>query len=216
MADFGEAYKVVTKNEGGYVNDPKDVGGETYKGIARKIHPNWSGWNIIDTFKANNGGIGFNETLSDPLLENEVRNFYYKMWKAIKGDQIQSQEVANIVFDFYILAAYATQTVQETLRGLGQNISADNAFGNQTLAALNSVNPQSFINRFTDNRIAYHYDRVKRGIVDGKFLDGWIKRAKGFVSGGNTGQMLVGAVLVLGVLWGVSQNSENKRGERVI
>lgn len=30
-------------HEGGYSNDPIDLGGETYKGIARNAHPNWQG-----------------------------------------------------------------------------------------------------------------------------------------------------------------------------
>lgn len=215
MADFGKAYNVVLKNEGGYVNDPKDVGGETYKGIARKIHPNWSGWNIIDTYKANNGGIGFNQTLSDPLLENQVRNFYYKKWLNVKGNDIQSQEVANIVFDFYILAAKANQTVQETLNSLGKNLTTDNIIGSKTITALNSVNPVSFVNRFKDNRIKYHYDRVKRGVVNGKFLKGWIKRAKKFAMDTSNGQILVGIVLIAGVLYGSYKNADNNRGQRI-
>ena len=36
MADFRLAYKKIEAAEGGYVNDPDDKGGETYKGISRK------------------------------------------------------------------------------------------------------------------------------------------------------------------------------------
>ncbi|RYD50653.1 MAG: hypothetical protein EOP52_13405, partial [Sphingobacteriales bacterium] len=35
MADFLTAYKRTAVAEGGYANDPDDLGGETYKGIAR-------------------------------------------------------------------------------------------------------------------------------------------------------------------------------------
>lgn len=31
---------IIKKNEGGYVNDPNDKGGETKYGIAKKFHPN--------------------------------------------------------------------------------------------------------------------------------------------------------------------------------
>ncbi len=31
---------IIDKNEGGYVNDPRDKGGETKYGIAKKYHPN--------------------------------------------------------------------------------------------------------------------------------------------------------------------------------
>ena len=44
MADFRLAYKKIEAAEGGYVNDPDDKGGETYKGISRKANPDWNGW----------------------------------------------------------------------------------------------------------------------------------------------------------------------------
>jgi lysozyme family protein len=45
MADFKQAYQLVLQNEGGYVNDPNDPGGETYKGVARNIYivTGWGG-----------------------------------------------------------------------------------------------------------------------------------------------------------------------------
>ena len=35
MANFDIAYRRTSRFEGGYVNDPKDAGGETYNGISR-------------------------------------------------------------------------------------------------------------------------------------------------------------------------------------
>ena len=54
MADFNQALQMVLQNEGGYVNDPNDPGGETYKGIARKMNSNWIGWQLIDLQKKQN------------------------------------------------------------------------------------------------------------------------------------------------------------------
>ena len=51
MADFRLAYKKIEAAEGGYVNDPDDKGGETYKGISRKANPDWDGWISIDQIK---------------------------------------------------------------------------------------------------------------------------------------------------------------------
>ena len=45
---FDEAYKKTALFEGGYVNDPVDRGGETFRGISRKNHPGWSGWILVD------------------------------------------------------------------------------------------------------------------------------------------------------------------------
>ena len=51
MADFASAFAATMKAEGGYVNDPQDPGGETYKVIACKMNSKWDGWTIIDLAK---------------------------------------------------------------------------------------------------------------------------------------------------------------------
>ena len=48
---YKEAIKKTLKYEGGYVNDKDDRGGETYRGVSRRYHPNWSGWKIVDEYK---------------------------------------------------------------------------------------------------------------------------------------------------------------------
>lgn len=51
MAEFNLALKRMLGHEGGYSNDPDDLGKETYKGISRANHKNWSGWTQIDKYK---------------------------------------------------------------------------------------------------------------------------------------------------------------------
>jgi len=58
MAEFKPAFQNTITTEGGYVNDPQDPGGETYKGIARKIYSKWSGWQTIDMLKRQSGFPG--------------------------------------------------------------------------------------------------------------------------------------------------------------
>ena len=52
MADFSTYYPLLLANEGGYVFDPHDPGGETWRGIARAFHPGWAGWGRLDAHKA--------------------------------------------------------------------------------------------------------------------------------------------------------------------
>jgi hypothetical protein len=47
-ADFSAALSLTLAKEGGYVNNKKVRGGETYCGINRKSHRRWEGWKIID------------------------------------------------------------------------------------------------------------------------------------------------------------------------
>jgi lysozyme family protein len=53
MSDFNTAYNLTMGIEGGYANDPNDHGGQTWKGIAQKMHPQWAGWLIIEAAKKN-------------------------------------------------------------------------------------------------------------------------------------------------------------------
>ncbi|MDX2189374.1 MAG: glycosyl hydrolase 108 family protein [Bacteroidota bacterium] len=74
MATFEQALTKVLKNEGGYANNPSDPGGETYKGIARKIFGKWDGWVNIDAKKRNPNFRNLLE--SDPDLQAKVKHFY--------------------------------------------------------------------------------------------------------------------------------------------
>ena len=48
---FKKALEHTLKREGCYANHGKDRGKETYKGISRKYHPKWPGWELIDEAK---------------------------------------------------------------------------------------------------------------------------------------------------------------------
>lgn len=97
------AYKRTSVYEGGYANDPADRGGETWKGIARNMHPHWSGWVIIDTFRPKQG---FPENLKKvDVLEWSVQKFYQeKFWLPIWGDKIKDQDIANDIYDMAVNA----------------------------------------------------------------------------------------------------------------
>ncbi len=93
MADFKIAWKVVGKNEGGFVNDPQDKGGYTYRGITRKNFPNWAGWAQVEKLNLKSGAIV-------AALEPLVEQFYIaQFWNPIKGDEIINQQVATEFLD---------------------------------------------------------------------------------------------------------------------
>ena len=98
MADFLKAYALTREFEGGYVNDPADPGGETYKGIARRKQPRWQGWAIIDGLKKN---ADFPALLyKNTTLNAMVLDFYkHEFWDFLCCDSIQSQAVAYELFD---------------------------------------------------------------------------------------------------------------------
>lgn len=132
MADFNNIIPAILENEGGYVHDASDGGGETYCGISRKNWPKWMGWNIIDQHRHLKTG----DIINDAALAALVRSFYkINFWDKIRGDEIKDDGVAQTIFDFAVNAgiSQAIFLVQQTL-GIAQRGAMDD-FTLQTLNA---------------------------------------------------------------------------------
>ena len=101
MATFNDAYKILIKKEGGYVNDSDDSGGETYKGISRRYNLKWEGWEIIDNYKKKYYGKSLSRVLDkDETLDKLVRDLYKNnYWDIFELDDIPSQGLAYQMFD---------------------------------------------------------------------------------------------------------------------
>lgn len=102
MADFNIAIKDTLTKEGaynkklGYVNDPRDRGGETVAGIARKFWGHLPLWKIVDSYKKH---PRFPFILKDDKeLWLQILAFYKKeFWDRIGGDSIDSQSIADMI-----------------------------------------------------------------------------------------------------------------------
>lgn len=168
MADFTQALKLTLNAEGGWCNDPKDPGGETYCGISRKNWPQWPGWAVIHP----KGAAA--PVLTDPALPGLVAGFYRpNFWERVQGDALNVQADANAVFD----AAVNTSVREATLlaqRAAG--VADDGVFGPQTVAAINSH--PDFLPRFRAERAVF-YARLYGKDPDrfGGFLESWMARA---------------------------------------
>lgn len=98
MANYKTAISKVLMHEGGYVNDPDDSGGETYKGISRRFHPSWGGWVLIDELRKKTDfpkGITVN-----PMLNGLVQTFYkVEFWDKLGCEGINEQAIADLLID---------------------------------------------------------------------------------------------------------------------
>lgn len=98
MADYKKSILKVLQNEGGYVNDPNDNGGETYCGISRKFFPAWLGWILVDAAKHETPFPAILKTKVD--LQHLVIDFYKKeFWDKIEGDKIYGDDIAFLLVD---------------------------------------------------------------------------------------------------------------------
>lgn len=173
MADFSKAFQLMIAHEGGYVNDPDDPGGETYRGIARKIHSKWNGWTTVDMLKRQSG---FPANLDkDTGLQEDISDFYrITFWDPMKGDQISSQEVASSIFDFGVNAGLSTSA---SLAQLVVGAKADGVIGPKSVEAINGFDSEHFLAAFTVAKIARYVNIVKKRPSSRKYFYGWVVRA---------------------------------------
>jgi len=172
MADFATAFALTMKNEGGYVHDPQDLGGETYKGIARRMNPKWEGWVDIDLLKKQKG---FPEILDgNALLQEKIKAFYEaNYWDKIRGDEIEDQDVAESIFDFAVNAGPA---VSAKLAQITVQAEPDGVIGPDTLGKINADVPRAFLALFALNKIARYVGICDKRPTSRKFFFGWVKR----------------------------------------
>jgi lysozyme family protein len=175
MADFTQAFQLMIAHEGGYVNDPDDPGGETYKGVARKIFSKWDGWTKVDMLKRQ---PNFPANLDkDVDLQEDVSHFYrITFWDKINGDQITNQDVASSIFDFGVNAGSGTSA---SLAQMVIGAKSDGVIGQDSIAAINNFDPDHFLAAFTVAKIARYVNIVKKRPTSRKYFYGWIIRALG-------------------------------------
>jgi lysozyme family protein len=172
-ANFDPAYEKVLQHEGGYVNDPNDPGGETYKGVSRTNWNTWKGWQNIDLARRR---PDFPANLEKDLdLQGAVKQFYLDMfWSKINGDGLNDQSVATSIFDFAVNTGVTTSVI---LAQMVVGADQDGVVGEQTLKAINDTDPEHFLASFTLAKIVRYINIVKKRPTSQKYFYGWIRRA---------------------------------------
>lgn len=184
MADFDSADKIIRSHEGGYANNPKDRGGETYRGIARKIWPGWSGWALIDGYKKH---ADFPNVLdTDPVLQKLVRAFYKEnFWNALNLDQVNDQSMATELYDTSVnmgvgVAAIFLQRVLNATNRVAKDypdIVVDGKVGANTIAILNKhPRPKEVFKLFNCLKGSRYMDIVEHNTSQEIFMTSWAGR----------------------------------------
>jgi lysozyme family protein len=175
MASFDAFFPTLLKHEGGFVNDPVDPGGATNKGIT------------MGTFQScAKRYLGIEPTLENlkALTDAQAGKIYKPLyWDKVRGDDIELQELANIVFDFQVNAGgNAAKLLQRVLNELGAQppLTVDGDIGPGTMTALTGMDQNAAYRRYKQGRIDYYQDLVAKRPALGKFLNGWLKRVGSF------------------------------------
>jgi len=184
MADFKIAYDIVRKNEGGYANNPKDRGGETYKGIARKIFPSWSGWIYVDAFKPR---PGFPKSLEkSEALQAAVLSFYEnEFWKKMSLDTIIPQDICNELFDTAVNMGVGTAglflqralNVTNKQGALYGDLKLDGVIGPKTVSYVNiHPNKKGLLTILRSLQGARYVEICEHNPSQEIWMNGWLER----------------------------------------
>lgn len=151
MGNYQISFKLTGNIEGGYANDPNDRGGETYKGIARKIDSKWTGWSVIDSIKKKVGTSASaidKEAATNELLQASVSTYYkVNYWDVLNLDGINDQRICSKLYDIGVNMGTGRSGlfVQRCLNVMNRNgttfsdLKLDGQIGAKTVAIINSL-----------------------------------------------------------------------------
>lgn len=152
MSNFDKAFDLLIGNEGGYVNNPVDPGGETNWGITRAV--------AVDNGYA----------ASIKLMPKETaKQIYKKMyWDKLQCDQL------GFVVAFQLFDAGVNHGNSQAVKFLQRALSVvdDGVIGAKTIAAANSLDDLQIVMLFNAERIEF-YTALKTFSTFGK---GWVRR----------------------------------------
>jgi lysozyme family protein len=165
MDVFNKAFEISVGHEGGYVNDPKDRGGETKYGVTKKTYPHLDIKNLS--------------------LEEAKKIYYNDFWNTKQADlNLLSEKIAIEVFDTGINTSMRTaiEIFQTALNLLNRvesrydDVVVDGFMGSDTLKVLDKVDELELLRVLNGLQFCRYYEIVKNNHSQERFFAGWIKR----------------------------------------
>lgn len=165
MAKIDILGRFILSFEGGFVNDPKDRGGATNKGVTIAT------WRKQGYDKDGDGDIDVQDLklITDADAINIMKKNYWNRWRA---DEIKDQSIANTLVDWVWGSGKNGIIIPQRLLG----VTADGIVGPKTIAALNAQNPSAFFRTLQARRETYLRNIVKNNPSQRRFLNGWLRR----------------------------------------
>ena len=154
MKNFNEIIEQVLEHEGGYVNDPKDLGGETKYGITKRFYPD------VDIKN---------------LTIEQAKEIYRKDYWDRNRVETLPQNLWHIYFDMCVNMGKRTavKVLQRAAVNRGRNIEVDGGLGPMTIKALKGVE----LDRVRAYRVKFYVDLITAKPEQEKFFLGWFRRA---------------------------------------
>ena len=161
MSNFDECLKLILHHEGGYVNHPKDPGGETNMGVTKRVYEKWCMENDLQQ-----------KDMKDLEFDDVAPIYKKNYWDRVKADQLPAG-LDLCVFDWAVNSG--TGRAAKKLQGM-IGTTVDGGIGPNTLKALNAYvqieGLESTIATYTDIRQNF-YESLSTFDTFGK---GWTRR----------------------------------------
>ena len=131
-SNFQQSINAMLASEGGFVNNPKDPGGMTNKGVTKAV---WEGWTGHDATE---------QTMRNLSTADVTPLYKKKYWDAVQGDVLPSG-VDYCVFDTAVNsgAGRAIKLLQRTV-----GVTEDGFLGPNSLAAILVSDVGSLIDKY--------------------------------------------------------------------
>lgn len=153
--NFDKAFERLIGHEGGYVNDPRDPGGETKFGISKRSYPA--------------------EDIKGLTLERAKAIYRRDFWGVAGCDAVPDA----MKFDLFDMAVNSGPVTAIKTLQRSASVTPDGLLGPITLQALNSTPTPRLVARFNGHRLDFMTD-LKTWSVFGK---GWAKRVASNLKG---------------------------------
>jgi len=159
LSNFYYAVERLLQEEGGYVNDPDDPGGETKYGITKRTYPQ------LDIAS---------------LTKFDAERIYREdWWTPLHLEGIDDREVAAKTLSLCVNmgGAYGIKMLQRACRATGGAVADDGRLGHVTLASVNVSDWKALLAALKSEAAGHYRLLVERRPVNKKYLKGWLNRA---------------------------------------
>lgn len=176
MAEFLISFKRTVGIEKGKQTDARDKGNLPGKGTIYGISSRWfPKWYDKINYLYEKGDF-------DAALKLAEQCYKINFWEVIRGDKIESQMVADQLFDMAVNhdPRTAIEITQRSLSSLGFTLSFDGIMGLRTISSVNSANEKELNNEMVIERLAYIY-KLEEDPKNQWAVNGWKNRAKSFI-----------------------------------
>ena len=152
---FIQIFNRLIGHEGGYVNDPRDPGGETNWGITKR------------TAQAN----GYQGSMRTMTREQAYKIYYSAFWLRYQCDKMPDA----VAFQFFDAAVNHGLGNASRMLQRAVNVADDGIIGNMTIAAIKKMAISDVIMRLNAERLEF-YCKLSTFATFGK---GWVRRVAG-------------------------------------